>query len=701
MAQATPYTPTTDFSEDERDNVGGRSTILTADLDAELAAISTSINALIANVALNQRDDGNIRDGRVKLFTLSSEVLAVLVSYGATPRGNWQTATLYNFKDLVVQGGNTYMAVVPHVSGVFATDLAAQKWILFSLGASPGATQVSFTPTATLSATNVQTAIDEADTENRALSAAIVANLANSANVVLGDALIAVKNPAAGGVARTQHDKNLDWVCANDFGVIGNGTANDTAAMQAVHDAYFNVYYRAGYYKTTGKIQLRPGARIQGESAGQTVFVLQADMGAELDALFECKVAAANFDTQQAGVTVRDVSIIGDAHFGHGFLLQNIRFPIFDNVWINNFVGAALLIDYAEEGHFDFLNVNNCGRTAGNANVTADTTYGQITFHRSANAVPGVSSNFLRFNGCTIANGKCSGDIMVKSSSPSRIYFNDCQSEVSGASIGNRDWLIGGNMGGIFFFKNNDVVNYRNCFDKVHFMEIYATDNRVTNSTKYYVGANGSGTYVGKGNRTNGAIDYVSINAFDAVNDTYGAASFQFIFNVSLVGCRMDSLLVSDVSGGPSLRVVASQIIGNVTVNDFPYNGLFAFNLIGGNSSLANCLVFGNRITGTDTQNTATTQVPRKPVTNASSAAAMTLPVNSDLIFVNGTTTVTSIANPAPFAGRTITLLFNGALTFTKGSNLFLASNFVTTSNDTITLVGDGTNFYEIGRSVN
>lgn len=701
MAQAPAYNPTTDFSDEERDNVGGRSAVRTAAVDAELAAISTSINALRSNQSLNQRDDGNIRDGRVKLFTLAPEVLALLISYGAVPRGAWQTATLYGLKDLVSQGGNTYMAVVPHLSGVFATDLAAGRWLLISLSAAPSALQVVFTPTATLSATTVQGAIDESDTENRALSAAIVANLANAVNTALGDALVAVKHTAAGAVARTQHDKNLDFVNVKDFGAIGNGTANDTAAIQAACDASYNVYFPSGYYKGTGKIQLRPGAFLRGDAAGQTVFVLQADMAGELDSFFEAKVLAANFDTQQAGVTVSDISIIGDGHFGHGFLLQNMRFPIFRNVWINNFVGSALLIDYAEEGHFDFLNINNCGRTAGNANLTSDTTYGQITFHRSTNAVPAVSSNFLRFNGCTIANGKCSGDIMVKASSPSRIYFNDTQSEVSGASIGNRDWLIGNDMGGIFFLTNNDVVNYRTFQDRVHFMEIYATDNRVTNCTNYYVGSNGSGSYVGKGNRTNGAISYVSIGNFDATNDTYGAASFQFLFNVSLVACRMTSLLINDISGAPSLRLVASQISGSVTVNDFAYNGIIAFNLVGGNATFANCLTFGNRVTGTETQNTATTQVPRKPVTNAASAAAMTLPINSDLIFVNGTTTVTSIANPAPFAGRTITLLFNGALTFTKGSNLFLATNFVTTSNDTITLIGDGTNFYELCRSVN
>jgi hypothetical protein len=52
-------------------------------------------------------------------------------------------------------------------------------------------------------------------------------------------------------------------------------------------------------------------------------------------------------------------------------------------------------------------------------------------------------------------------------------------------------------------------------------------------------------------------------------------------------------------------------------------------------------------------------------------------------------------------AGVVITLIFDGALTFTDGNNLKLAGNFVTTADDTITLAYDGTNFYEIARSVN
>jgi len=40
-------------------------------------------------------------------------------------------------------------------------------------------------------------------------------------------------------------------------------------------------------------------------------------------------------------------------------------------------------------------------------------------------------------------------------------------------------------------------------------------------------------------------------------------------------------------------------------------------------------------------------------------------------------------------------------LTFTDGNNLKLAGDFVTTADDTTQLMCDGTNWYEMSRSVN
>lgn len=82
------------------------------------------------------------------------------------------------------------------------------------------------------------------------------------------------------------------------------------------------------------------------------------------------------------------------------------------------------------------------------------------------------------------------------------------------------------------------------------------------------------------------------------------------------------------------------------------------------------------------------------------SATAMPLPTGR-VFHVTGTTNITSITSTNFASGAVITIIFDGVLTFTDGSNLKLAEDFVTTAGSTITLVYDGTNWYEIARSVN
>jgi len=133
MAQAPIYTRVTDFSQDELNNVGGRSTVGTAKLDAELDNIQATVNALRSNLTAIQRDDGKLRDSSLSINSLDATVLAALGITGAI-RGAWLTATAYAVRDIIQQGGNTYMALVTHTSGTFATDLSAGRW--FQLGGS-------------------------------------------------------------------------------------------------------------------------------------------------------------------------------------------------------------------------------------------------------------------------------------------------------------------------------------------------------------------------------------------------------------------------------------------------------------------------------------------------------------------------------------------------------------------------------------
>jgi len=88
-------------------------------------------------------------------------------------------------------------------------------------------------------------------------------------------------------------------------------------------------------------------------------------------------------------------------------------------------------------------------------------------------------------------------------------------------------------------------------------------------------------------------------------------------------------------------------------------------------------------------------------VPTIASAANITLTPGRSLFFISGTTNITSITAATPDVGRIVTLIFTGILTFTDGSNLRLAGNFVTSNDDTITLGCEGTNWFEICRSVN
>jgi hypothetical protein len=105
-------------------------------LDADFGAVLTSNNQIIDRLAQIQRADGALANLCVTPDSFSAASLALMAGTGV-PRGGWVTATAYVAKDLVSQGGLTYICVTAHTSGVFATDLAAGKWLLFSSGFSP------------------------------------------------------------------------------------------------------------------------------------------------------------------------------------------------------------------------------------------------------------------------------------------------------------------------------------------------------------------------------------------------------------------------------------------------------------------------------------------------------------------------------------------------------------------------------------
>ena len=130
MPHANEYNPQKDFSDAAQNNEPARSTVDAVALDAELRSVSTSVNRIIENQKLLQRDDGNLIDASVKINTLSREVLMLIGGY--TLRGNWARDTQYNKSDVVAHGSLLYFCSTPHTSSSeFAPE--SPNWIAFGV----------------------------------------------------------------------------------------------------------------------------------------------------------------------------------------------------------------------------------------------------------------------------------------------------------------------------------------------------------------------------------------------------------------------------------------------------------------------------------------------------------------------------------------------------------------------------------------
>lgn len=152
--------------------------------------------------------------------------------------GTTTPATIYSGNGSGVLPSNTvttnslgefafYAANGRYSLSVSATNFVAENFtdfILFDpvdIGAVT-ATEVAFTPFGTIAATNVQNAIQE-----------VVADLAGAS----GSSTVGFLQSGTGAVTRTVQAKERDVVSVKDFGAVGDGVTDDTAAFTAAHAA--------------------------------------------------------------------------------------------------------------------------------------------------------------------------------------------------------------------------------------------------------------------------------------------------------------------------------------------------------------------------------------------------------------------------------------------------------------------------------
>lgn len=162
---------------------------------------------------------------------------------------------------------NALAAIVSGNSGASApsTTFAYQYWV-----------DTSTTP-ATLkqrnSANNAWITIGQLDTANLGLIPAGAASIVN-ADVNASAGIVASKlsfTQAGGGTARTVDSKLKDSVSVKDFGAVGDGVANDSAAIQAAVNTGKKVYIPAGTYLCN--VVINNKTVIEGDGSTATILI--------------------------------------------------------------------------------------------------------------------------------------------------------------------------------------------------------------------------------------------------------------------------------------------------------------------------------------------------------------------------------------------------------------------------------------------
>jgi len=173
---------------------------------------------------------------------------------------------------------------------------------------------------------------------------ALAANLANTSNIALGDALVGFKQTNASGVlpgavGKTLNNKLQDLVSVKDFGATGNGTTDDTAAIQAAINLACtnggNVYLPSGTYKISAALVFsmnsgvvdpfkRPSMSGDGMAA-TTIYQTTNANGIEV----------IGYDPIPAGYCLfQDFTLYGYQKNKLGFALKDIAFVTINNVYL-------------------------------------------------------------------------------------------------------------------------------------------------------------------------------------------------------------------------------------------------------------------------------------------------------------------------------------------------------------------------------
>jgi hypothetical protein len=214
-----------------------------------------------------------------------------------------------------------------------------------------------------------------------------------------------------------------------EFGALNDGRADCTAAFNAALASPARlVVVPPGFYRITAPLRIpcNTGKWILGlggaKSVALTVGMPAGDAGrAAIEYTHD-----ASKQPNHAGCVLQNLHVIGNNSVCHGVHLQEVSYPVLQNVIIEGFNGAGLLLDKCQDGSFNNLALVDCGRTAGDPARNADTEYAPLHL---ISTVANDHCNMLRFSDCQLENNRVSPYIWINDAGPIGIWFDRLHAE--------------------------------------------------------------------------------------------------------------------------------------------------------------------------------------------------------------------------------------------------------------------------------
>jgi microcystin-dependent protein len=340
MAQPIPYDR--EFSFTNFQTANPLATLPADQLDAELNSVKQTLDTVLANLELIQRDDGAIAN-----LSVGAEQLAAEVQVGISTPRVWATATQYKISpiDTVFQGSAFYRAKADHTSGVFATDLAAGKWeLIVNLASVPlvNASQIAVSPTGGISAVTVQAALAEVDAEKAPLSHTHVATQISDSTAI-GRALLTAADAAAAGALLPGLPPGIVFPYAGTSAPAGYLLCGGQAVSRATFAALFLVI-----------------GTTYGSGDGATTFNVPDLRGRVVAGKDDMVQGSANRLTNQAGGL--DGDILAAVGGSEGATITQAQLPSC------TFANSGISVGETPHRHFEFSTDQNVNTTLTNAN---------------------------------------------------------------------------------------------------------------------------------------------------------------------------------------------------------------------------------------------------------------------------------------------------------------------------------------------